>query len=193
MSLGDLVPTKVMSRGISRATDRASYAKGAFDKWNRPLSLIVAEMFLLFIVGIYFTKICIVAMGLYVGHYKGMGIISLTTYIFEIAMMFIAMDAMLGISSRKPKAWRKVVRSSILLFLISAIAWYGEFTGSASLVTLNPLLIAPFVVIVLLIMFMPKVRRYYVPPMMENRPMMAWVKFILFTPLYTSESYRIMH
>ncbi|MDO5862292.1 MAG: hypothetical protein Q4Q58_05835 [Thermoplasmata archaeon] len=165
---------------------------------KRPLALLVAECFLVLILSIYVGKICVLSMYL-LNETPGGGMptgVSWNLFIFlcEIAMLFITADALLGISSRRPKGWKKAVRGSLLMLLFTMVGTYTKDMGSvSSMVTLDPAIVVPLVAVVFVLMLLPNVRAYYVPPMEEGRPLSAWIKFAFFSELYPAGRYRIAY
>ncbi|MDO5854038.1 MAG: hypothetical protein Q4Q62_08425 [Thermoplasmata archaeon] len=165
---------------------------------KRPLALLVAEGFLVLILSIYVGKIGVLAMYL-LNEGPGGGMptgVSWNLFIFlcEIAMLFVTADALLGISSRRPKGWKKAVRGSLLLLLFTIVGTYTKDMGSvSSMVTLDPIIVLPLVVVVFALMLLPGVRRYYVPPMEEDRPLSKWIGFAFFSELYPAGRYRIAY
>lgn len=104
--------------------------------------------------------------------------------------MIIALDALIGLSSKRMKSWRKVVRSSIFLLVMTPIA-SSDSGNVATYVTFKPWIIIAVVIPVITLMFTKTVRRYYMPMMAEDRPIIAWIRFLLWTPVYDYTSYRI--
>lgn len=155
-----------------------------------PLILKIAELFLMFVIGVYIAKVCIIAMGINGG--EGGAMAYLTLFI-EVAMIVITLDSLLSVTSSKPKAWKKVVRAAMLLVVFNLYYWLGISHSLSSYVVFNPLIITPVALVIMAIMFTRPVRDYYVPPLEERKPLRDWVKFAFFSPLYTSESYRIRY
>ncbi len=162
-----------------------------FRKGATPMALKAAELFLVVIVGIYIAKVCILAMGIYEG--IGGRYMPFVTLVIEVAMLFVTLDSLLVVSSRRPKAWKKVVRAAILLTIFNLYYWTGLSESLAAYVVFNPLLITPVALLVLVIMFTRTVRDYYVPLMEDERPLWDWVKYAFVSPLYTAERYHIMY
>lgn len=176
-----------MGTGSFRDRANAAVRRGA-----RPTALMVAEVFLMLIVGIYMTKMAMLAVGLHEG--IGMHRTSLVVYIVEAAMLILTCDSLLVVSSRNPRAWKKMVRASTLLIVFNLIYWLGlSHSTAASFAVINPLLITPMAIFIILVMYWSPVRRYYTPIMEEERTLWQWFKYSWFSPLYTSESYRIMY
>ena len=120
--------------------------------------------------------------------------VSMFMFLVEVLMLVVTCDSVLVISSRRPKAWKKVVRASFLLVIFNLVAWMGLSQSTAlGFVALNPALVTPFSLAILVIMFTRPVRSYYVPLMEDDRPLKDWVKSVFASPLYTSEGYRIIY
>lgn len=161
-------------------------------KGGVPLALKLAELFLLFVMGLYMVKICIIVNGMYVDF--GRPYVSMFMFLVEVLMLVVTCDSVLVISSRRPKAWKKVVRASFLLVIFNLVAWMGLSQSTAlGFVALNPALVTPFSLAILVIMFTRPVRSYYVPLMEDDRPLKDWFKSVFASPLYTSEGYRIIY
>ena len=159
---------------------------------EEPLILRFAELFLMFIISIYIAKICLLAFGMYLGY--GLHRTSLLMFVVDIAMMFLTTDSLLAITSRRPKAWKKVTRASILLIVFNLASWLGIMgSTAASLVVFNPAVVTPPSLAVLIMMYLPSVRRYYTPIMEEERPLWAWFRYSWFWPLYTADRYRVVY
>lgn len=153
-------------------------------KGGVPLALKLAELFLLFVMGLYMVKICIIVNGMYVDF--GRPYVSMFMFLVEVLMLVVTCDSVLVISSRRPKAWKKVVRASFLLVIFNLVAWMGLSQSTAlGFVALNPALVTPFSLAILVIMFTRPVRSYYVPLMEDDRPLKDWVKSVFASPLYT--------
>lgn len=161
-----------------------------------PAGVIVAEGFLVFILAIYFAKICVLSMGLFVEGPSDGIILSwnLLFLVAEIAMLFITADSLMGLSSRRPKGWKKAARGALLLLLFTLIGSFIHGSLAVSgLVSLDPILVAPLVFIVMAVILLPSVRDYYVPPMESRLPLRAWISFAAVSELYPADSYRIRY
>ena len=142
-------------------------------KGSIPVALKFGEAFLLVILGLYIVKVCILVTGMYEDY---------------------ATDSALAIMSKRPKAWKKVVRASFLLAIFNIVAWLGLSQSTAvGFVAFNPAIVTPLSLIILVMMFTRPIRSYYVPLMEEDMPLVNWVKYAFLTPLYTAEGYRIMY
>lgn len=124
---------------------------------------------------------------------------TIVSIVFSVVMCVLTIDSMFGIVSARPPSWRKVVRSSVLLFLsnvVYTIAYYTNFFNEymAAAVMFIPNWLALIIMIaVLIIMFLPSVRRYYTPPMVDVPPAKEWLKFVFFTPLFKVDSYKLVY
>lgn len=161
-------------------------------KGGVPAALKLAELFLLLIIGLYLVKICILVNGMYVDF--GRPYVSMVMFFIEVLMLVVTSDSVLVIGSRRPRAWKKVVRASFLLVFFNLVAWFG-LSGStaAGFVAFNPLLVTPLSVIMLVMMFTRPIRSYYVPLMEDDKPLVDWIKYAFASPLYTAEGYRIIY
>lgn len=164
---------------------------------KRPWQVLVAEAFLVFILMVYFAKLCVLSMGIIV-EIPGSGehriSWNLLVFFVEIFMLFVTADAMLGLSSRRPAGWKKAVRGSMILLLFTLIGWHSDGVRSVStLMTINPEIIIPLVILVIVLMYFPKVRDFYVPPMESRRPLWEWFKFSFASELYPPGKYRIVY
>ncbi len=178
----------------ARAEGRTKVEKEIDPNPKRPWQTLVAEGFLILVLTIYFAKIVVLAAGMLDEDGVGVWSWNFVVFLVEIFMLFVTADAMLGLASRRPKGWKKAVRGSMLLLLFTIIGWYSSSSISvSSLVTLNPLIVTPLVLMVIILMLMPKVRDYYIPPMESRRSLWAWIKFSFFSELYPSGKYRIAY
>ncbi len=193
MNILDMVSSELENMGLGNLKRKKDCVEGAIRKWMRPVSLFIAELFLLLIVCIYSSKICIMGMGLLEGDYSGREVEFLIMCVFDIAMMFLSLDSIIGISSRKPQSWRKVIRAGFLLMVISVLNWIVGISIPGDLTTVNPLVLLPLVAIIIAIMFRCKVRRYYTPPLVEEKPLGEWIKYAVNAQAFDSESYRICY
>ena len=154
-----------------------------------PVPLYIAEFFLFLIIAVYFIQLAVLGMGITSDY--GDVVISVLTYIIDVVMIIATVDAVLGISSKKPSSWRKVMRGALLLFVFSIV---GAVLGSASatgLVALSPLFVTVVCIPIAAIMMMRSVRSYYVPPMLEMPPLGRWLSFVLFSQLFPARKYEI--
>lgn len=155
-----------------------------------PAALYAAQFLLFVIMAVYFTKLAMLAMGVTSGY--GDQQASVIIYIVDVAMLLTAVDAVLGIQSRRPASWRKVMRSAILLFLFSVAGMLvGTGMSASSLVTFSPIAVAAICIPVSFLMFTGSVRRYYVHPMLEMPPLGRWVVYILFSRLFPARGYEL--
>ncbi len=163
---------------------------------RRPLSITIAEAFLILILVIYFAKIVTLGMGMF-RESSWTGILfswNMFFFICDIAMMFVTVDSIISLNSRKPKGWKKAVRGAFLLFLFTLFGMlFGSGLSVGSYITLGLEFVIPMVVLVIALMLFPSVRDYYVPPLESRRPLSAWIAFAAFSELYPSGKYRISY
>jgi hypothetical protein len=97
-------------------------------------------------------------------------------------LLYLCIDAMLGLASRRPSSWRKVTRSCIT-FVIPL--WISELfipaTGISNMFSFNVYLSTAILYNVLLMMLVSyKIKRFYTPVGMAVPGMLTWVRFIFF-------------
>ncbi len=154
-----------------------------------PVPLYIAELFLFLIIAVYFIQLTVLGMGITSDY--GDVVISVMTYMIDVVMIIATVDAVLGISSKKPSSWRKVMRGALLLFVFSIV---GALLGSVSatgLVALSPLFVTVVCIPIAAIMMLRPVREYYVPPMLDMPSIGRWISYILFTQLFPARKYEI--
>ncbi len=178
----------------------ASYRQGTSEGrklWKRsgkPLAIVVAEAFLILTVILYFVRIVVLSMAAFIEDPEETRVLNLTmlTYIFEIAMIFVTINALLGMSSHRPSGWKTVARSSALLAIMTFIGLVtGHYLSVASLVFRVPE-VFPLVAIILILWFTRSVREYYTPPLENTPPLKQWVMFAIGYRMYPKGEYRII-
>ena len=176
-----------------RAVERAERIDRQVKRHERlPPALYAAEFFLFIIIAIYFTKLAVLAMAVTSDY--GDPLASIVTYVVDVIMLIATVDAVLGISSRKPSSWRKVMRGAMLLFLFSVIgALIGTGVSASGLVNASPVLVAIICVPTALIMFTRGVREHYVLPMQEMPGLGRWASYALFGQLFPARKYEIVY
>ena len=110
---------------------------------------------------------------------------------FSLAMILVTVSSVFGIASARPKSWRKVVRTSILLLLVNlgyeALQRIGiELTGAV----FDDLFLAIMTAITIGVMMLPSVRRFYLPPMTDDPPLSKWAGYVFATRLFPEATYR---
>jgi len=123
------------------------------------------------------------------------------TYVYLaycLPMSLLVIDAMIGITSSRPDAWAKVVRTATLM-LLSNIAYtilnlmgYGSLAIYASTLYVGSSTAIVVVIAMLTVMFLPSVRKFYTPVMQEVPPIKDWLKLVVYIPLFDAESYRFV-
>ncbi len=154
-----------------------------------PFVLIVAK-FLLFLVVLRYVFSYVLLLASPIEPTPRLILVNGFSAVFSVGMAILAIDSMMGISSGRPKSWRKVMRSSISLFLVNAIfdvLNYYHITSSSQL--FNTYFVGLIILVIFLIMCLPSVRSFYSPPMYPMPPLKDWMKFITFVPLIGAESY----
>ncbi len=163
---------------------------------KRPPAVLVAELFLLIVLVLYFAKIITLITGLY-NEDPSTGTLSSANfryYMIDLVMFFLTMSALLGMSSHKPAGWSKVIRSSTILALLTVVNIVVTRHSSVSgYINIDPKIILPVIAIVLLLMFTESVRRYYIPPFEELPPIRAWIRWVVFIPMFKGGDYHIVY
>lgn len=162
-------------------------------KSRSPPKVLVASQLLLFMILFRYS-----INFLFISYPANVSLIGVITNFVNIAyisiMSILAVEALLGLTSAKPQSWRKVVRSSLILSLtavfMEVLKMFGLYTSSFNF---GLELSVGMTVLVLLIMFLPHVRRFYIPPFVEVPPLKNWILFIFATPIVTAESYRFTY
>ncbi len=154
-----------------------------------PLLLIIGEVLLG--LAIFRYTVCFLT-GAVVGWYDTMEMIaSISMMVFNLAMLLLTADSIIGIASARPSSWRKVMRSSIILVSISLLYDFLEGIGiDYAFLAFQDYLIVPVVAVTILIMMLPSVRRFYTPPLAEMPPLKSWIGYIFFWPLLPRGTYR---
>lgn len=187
-------PTGILKRipvvkGVVSETERI---KRQIDEHERlPVPLYIAELFLFLIIAVYFMQLAVLGMGV-TSDYGDIPI-SVLTFIIDVIMIIATVDAVMGVSSKRPSSWRKVMRGALLLFVFSIV---GAVLGSASatgLVAMSPLVVTAICIPMTAIMFLRSVRSYYVPPMLEMPPLRRWIGYALFSQLFPARRYEISY
>lgn len=176
-------------RGVVSETERVM--RQIYEHERLPLPLYIAEFFLFLIIAIYFMQLAVLGMGI-TSDYGDIPI-SVLTFIIDVIMLIATVDAVMGVSSKKPSSWRKVMRGAMLLFVFSII---GAVLGSASatgLVALSPLAVTVICIPMAAIMFLKSVRSYYVPPMLEMPRLSRWIGYAFFSQLFPARKYEISY
>ena len=99
-------------------------------------------------------------------------VITVISSVFAVLTMF-------GLPSSNRFSWRSVVRTIVFL-MISNILY--EFLGETYLNILSLQDVLLFSAACLVIMFLPAIREYYVPPLKEMPPLKWWLMFYLIRP-----------
>lgn len=184
----DIIRKVPIARDAVAEVERIQRQMEKYD--SLPMALYVAEVFLFIIIAIYFTKLAVLSMGL-VSDY-GDHVMNVITYVIDVVMLIATVDAVLGISSRKPSSWRKVMRGAGLLFIFSIVgSLLGAGMSASALLTLSPVAVAVICIPVAAIMFTRSVREHYVPPMQQMPSLGRWLSFAFFGQLFPNGRYEI--
>ncbi|MBR4226589.1 MAG: hypothetical protein IKR86_07480 [Candidatus Methanomethylophilaceae archaeon] len=111
--------------------------------------------------------------------------------LFSLLMALMSVSSVIGIASARPKSWRKVMRTSILLLLVNlgyeALQSMGiELTGAV----FDNLFLAIMTGMTIGVMMLPSVRRFYLPPMTDDPPLSKWAGYVFATRLFPEATYR---
>ena len=112
------------------------------------------------------------------------GLLSLTA-----VMTLLTINTMIGLPSSKKTSWRGAVRSTIVLivsFTLFNLLKIDMFRSTAYWM--------PFLALmVLLILFLPSVRRYYTPLMTEYPPLSDWIRYLTTFGHDPGDDYRFVY
>jgi hypothetical protein len=109
-------------------------------------------------------------------------------------MSILVINSIMGLYTSKLRAWRKVVRSSIMLFITNQLYYYmEEYNMVSSGFIIDNGVAGIIVLITIIIMFLPSVREFYTPPMYKCPPLKSWLVFLVFAPNRRGETYRFSY
>lgn len=162
------------------------------DLKKMPRALIVGELLLAFVLLRYlmnFTSMVSPTEGEWIQVWA-----NLQSIIVSLLMAVLTVSSIVGIPSAKPQAWRKVVRSAILLNIIN---WFYIYLENNAILISGVIFDARFVailmIVVVVIMMLPQVRRFYTPPMIQVPPIRVWVRYIFNIPMDVADSFRFKY
>ena len=158
-----------------------------------PLILVVAELLLAVILMRYMSTFVFI-----VSFPEAPSLKVLVSYAFSlilaVGMSTLTVNALLGIPSAKPRAWRKVMRSSVSLLaatlLIDLLSYFGYQSGGLQLSIPATIILSTSVFVV---MCLPKVRMFYTPPMCECPPLKNWLMYATYIPLIGADTYKFAY
>lgn len=161
-------------------------------EYKGPKLLLVAELFLAMAAGLYLLKMILIS-----GDLSAQGddrILSLLMFGVNILMMFLAIHAAFGVSSKRISSWCTVVRNCGLLFIVSMLTYFTQIRlGVGADVTFDPILAGVIAIPVILIMLLPNVREFYMPPMAEKKPLVNWIMCLFGIRMYSSDEYELKY
>jgi hypothetical protein len=108
--------------------------------------------------------------------------------VFSIVMLLLIVSSVIGIASAKPSSWRKVMRTSIILLVINKARDIIGMTG----VTIDDTVLIIITALTMIMMMLPSVRRFYLPPMTENPPLTRWIGYIFVMPLFKEADFEFV-
>ena len=114
----------------------------------------------------------------------------LTMIFMSIASSILLIKTMFGLPSADRYAWRSSVRS--MVFVILANLTY-QFLGDDYINVLSLEEIVLFSAISILILMIPSVRSYYIPPMTELPPIKWWIRLCFMRPIDNDYDYRFKY
>lgn len=179
-------PKKMSQNKLSKRTKRM-----AREQNTLPWILVIAEVFLVVLLGNYILKI--IALGCmmtddienYVVTLETVKDIPFQSWI-NILLVFMdtffvltMIDSIMGIASRKASSWRKVVRSCITFVIPLWIsAFITNASGMSHLFDFNVYITTAILYDVMLMMVVSdRIRRYYTPAGYETPAIKSWVRF----------------
>jgi hypothetical protein len=109
--------------------------------------------------------------------------------ILIVITSILAINTMIGMPSSQRYSWRSSVRSIIFQILVTVVYYVMDLVYFF----INPWVLLLLMSITLVIMFLPRVRRYHTPPLREVPPLKEWVKFVFFRPDETVYEYRFVY
>ncbi len=177
-------------RASARGLQRLRYSP------DKPIAITFAELFLVLILIMYFLKIVFLGMAMSLEEEPGIAVFSHNLWVFlvEGGLLFLGINALLGMSSHRPSGWKKAVRSSVFMFLASLLAIiFKDGFSAASQITLKPEISLVIMVIIIILMATRKVREYYTPPLEETRPIKDWVYLAASKKIYPDGEYEIVY
>jgi hypothetical protein len=153
-----------------------------FSKWIRlligmPPILLIVELFLAYSI-IRNLNVFAFACFLMEPEFEPMVKALITVSMAMLSSVFLV-NTMFGLPSASRYSWRSAVRTLVFLLLAS---WSYELIGTSyfNIMPLTEMLILS--VVAILILMLPQVRAYYVPPMIEMPPLKWWIKFCFLKP-----------
>lgn len=161
-------------------------------EFKGPKVLLMAELFLVMAAGLYLLKMILVS-----GDLSAQGddrILSLLMFGVNILMMILAMHAAFGVSSKRISSWCTVVRNCGLLFIMSTLTYFTQIRlDMGADVTFDPILAGIIAIPVIIIMLLPSVREFYMPPMAEKKPLVNWILCLFGIGMYSSDEYELKY
>ncbi|MBQ7621737.1 MAG: hypothetical protein IJV02_04925 [Candidatus Methanomethylophilaceae archaeon] len=106
------------------------------------------------------------------------GIQYLYLLLSSIYISYSTMLTMMTLQSAKKESWRAAARR---MLIIGVMGFVNEFLSIGTPVMLfRETMIV--VTIAYIILFLPGVRKYYTPPLSEDKSILAWIRYILIKP-----------
>ena len=96
---------------------------------------------------------------------------------------------MFGVCSSNLRSWRRAIRS--LIFLLLAGLAYRILDYGYSVTDVRVIFIVSMASI--FILFIPGVRRFYTPPLVEMPPLKRWILYVFFRPKDSFRKYEFVY
>ena len=176
---------------LGRETDgQSTWIRDIRRKNRMPVQVMVAEVFLVVMVAVYILKIGLLANDISA---ETDPTLNMAMSVLYAVLMFTAMSAIMGLSSRRASSWRKVMRNCITFTLMSFVSAFVYSSDSIThIMDTNPFLtLAVLLLVMAMMLYSDSVKRFYTPTMMEVRPVRDWVRYIFVGELYSDE-YRVV-
>jgi len=161
-------------------------------EFKGPKVLLIAELFLVMAAGLYLLKMILISDGLSMddpNRNKNM-----LMYGINLILMFLAIHAAFGVSSKRIKSWCMVVRNCGIMFITSSLSYFAQIKLDAvPELTFDPILAGLITIPVIAIMMLPVVRNFYMPPMMEKTSIVQWILCLFGINMYSSKKYELKY
>ena len=156
-----------------------------------PMPLAIAEVYLCLVIVRYMLNFSI---NLFMDvEDAGSMSLRMLSILFSLVMILVSASSVIGIASARPKSWRKVMRTSVLLLIVNTSYEVLPSIGiTLTGAVFDDLFLALMTALTIGVMLLPTVRRFYLPPMTENPPLTRWMGYIFLTPLFREADYEFV-
>ena len=161
-----------------------------------PASLIIAELFLVVMCAVYILKLSgiFIDIGYDPGTYSlqryidgtsswwgisGDLLLKMFTVLMDTVMVYMVIDSIMGLASRRARSWKKVVRTCVTF---TVPTWLSAFvfssTSYAHMFDFNPFITTAVLydILLMMVLSMP-IKRYYTPDGFDIPPTRRWVRY----------------